>query len=645
MLRFFRTGTDHCVGIVALVLLASLAFPLLDGSALARFPGPKTSNIYIRNYYEPGDAELLSRYDLLILDADTPASVVEEIRSFGTGTKILAFIPANGTYEAAMRFPDGSIWREMYEAAETHGWWLRDTQGGHINDHGAKFTTNITTMCPPNTAGQTILDWFPTWVVNTMLVNSPVDWDGVFLDDCWVGIFWVSYDTVLNPFPIDADNNGIADLQPVLDGWYKAGTDTLVTRIRRLLPPDMIVMGNGQNHFYSLNGAMIENFPFTGYADVGCPYNYSWTWDMFGDYGYASNNQDYTSSPGLYNMINSKWIWGSRYAPISTSEFEKFKDFTLVSSMLKDGYYSLDWYDLPDTKKSHNSIWWESEYDIPFGHALGPAYQLTRSGVTIWRRDFDGGSVVLNPNATLFGPSAQDSLPLIQGWEAVLIPDGEFYVPDVIPPGRVTDLGVTQVWGDSVELQWTNAGDNDFQGTALSMVIRRSSVGPLTNANFTTGVKIQPPVSPESGGTLQRTIVRGLVSGTHYWFALRHVDESGNGALISNNCQITAGGALSGVPEAPIVPLGFDAPNPNPFVGSMVVGVMAPSAGQSIRVAVLDAAGRQVRTLMHGAHPGGRMELAWDGRDDSGRNTPAGVYFLVLSTDATIDVRKIVRSR
>ncbi|HEX7878279.1 MAG TPA: putative glycoside hydrolase [Candidatus Eisenbacteria bacterium] len=625
--------------------LAALVLTLGAPRAEARFPGPPTANIYVRNYYEPGDAELLSRYDLLALDADTPPSVIQEIRSYGTGTKILAFIPANGTYEAALNFPDGSIWREIYEAAETHGWWMKDTHGGHINDHGAKFTTNITTVCPPNAQGKTILDWFPTWVVNTLLVNNQTNWDGVFLDDCWVGIYWVSYDTQLNPYPIDANNDGVADPQAQLDEWYKAGTDTLVTRIRRQLPPDMIVMGNGQNHFYSLNGAMIENFPYTGYADAGCPYNYSWTWDMFGPWGYTNNTTNYSPNPARYNMINSKWIWGDRYNPTITADFERFKDFTLAASMLRDGYYSLDWYDLPNTKKSHHSIWWQPEYDIPFGNPLGPAYQLTRAGVTIWRRDFDGGSVVVNPNAMSFGPSIPDSLPIVPAWEAMLIKDGEFYFPDVTPPARVTDLKLTRVWADSVELEWHNSGDDGMTGQAASLVIRRSSAGMITDANFTQGVRLQPAVSPEGPGTVQRAVFRGLVPGTQYWFALRHIDDSGNAAPVSNNASAVAGGNTSGIPAPrPTIPA-LGPASPNPFNGSIAATILAPEAGTPVRLTVLDAAGRQVRTILDGPHPGGSMVADWDGRDESGASSPSGVYFLVLTSGATTDVRKIVRSR
>jgi hypothetical protein len=614
--------------------------------AEARFPGPKTANIYIRNHYEPGDTELLSRFDLLALDVDTPPAIVEEIRSYGTGTIILAFIPSNGTYMSALQFPDGSIWREVYEAAKTHDWWFYNTAGGQVSDHGGKWTTNITTQCPPNAMGQTILDWFPKFVVHTMLKNGNSVWDGVFLDDCWVGIHWITLDTELNPFPLDANRDGVADTQAQVDGWWKAGTDTLVSRIRQQLPADMIVMGNGQNKFYSMNGAMIENFPFTARSDTGCPYNYSWTWDMLGTYGYLVNEASYNPSPARVNMNNSKWIWGDRYNPIRSGDFEKFKEFTLVSAMLGDGYYSLDWYDLPDTKKSHHSIWWESEYDIPFGNALGPPYQLTRSGVTIWRRDFEGGSVVLNPAFTAFGPSIPDSLPLVGAREAKLIPAGEFYFPDLIAPARVMDLTITQAWPESLEIQWTNVGDDGFEGSAVSLTIRTSVAGPLTDANFSTGKRLLPAVAPDIAGEVQRTTIRGLTSGTLYHVALRHGDESSNWAPVSPNASIVVGPGVSGTPgggaSTPVL-LGVPAPNPSrgrvtiPFSGS-------PEAG-ALSVTILDAAGRLVRTLHQGTHPGGLVDLEWDGRTSSGAAAPSGLYFAKLEGDHTRSVRRITLAR
>jgi flagellar basal-body rod modification protein FlgD len=45
-------------------------------------------------------------------------------------------------------------------------------------------------------------------------------------------------------------------------------------------------------------------------------------------------------------------------------------------------------------------------------------------------------------------------------------------------------------------------------------------------------------------------------------------------------------------------------------------------------VALLDLAGRRVRTLQKGTMEAGRQVLTWNGRDDAGRTVPNGVYFL-----------------
>jgi hypothetical protein len=51
-----------------------------------------------------------------------------------------------------------------------------------------------------------------------------------------------------------------------------------------------------------------------------------------------------------------------------------------------------------------------------------------------------------------------------------------------------------------------------------------------------------------------------------------------------------------------------------------------------VRLAVYDVAGRLVRTLVRtDAHPAGRHQVPWDGRDDFGASMATGIYFLRLS--------------
>ena len=371
-----------------------------------------------------------------------------------------------------------------------------------------------------------------------------------------------------------------------------------------MLPPQMLVMGNGQNNFYSMNGAMIENFPFTGYPEPGCPYNYSWQWDMFGRYGYFANEAGYNPSPARIDIINTKWIYGDRYTPSRSSDFERRKRFTLVSCMLGDGFYSLDWFDQPGNKKAHHSLWWEAEYDKPIGNPVGPPYQVVHEGATIWRRDFENGAVIINPTSVTFPASLADSLPLLDAWDARLILNGEFFVQDLTPPSRVTDLRVTRVWADSAEIAWTNAGDDGLQGWSVGMTIRYSAGVLLDDGNFISGMRLLPAVSPESGGVAQTTVLGGFTPGQLYYVALRHFDEEGNVALVSNNAFFVAGNTVSEVPSRPAIDRpALSAAWPNPSAGRVGVELRIP-AGR-----IADGAGHGPRRR----RPAGAAALAWRG--------------------------------
>jgi flagellar hook assembly protein FlgD len=53
-------------------------------------------------------------------------------------------------------------------------------------------------------------------------------------------------------------------------------------------------------------------------------------------------------------------------------------------------------------------------------------------------------------------------------------------------------------------------------------------------------------------------------------------------------------------------------------------------------IAVYDASGRRIRTLIDGRLDAGRHTVLWDGTDDRGRRVATGIYFCRLeSTDST----------
>ncbi|RPJ40787.1 MAG: T9SS C-terminal target domain-containing protein, partial [Candidatus Latescibacterota bacterium] len=84
------------------------------------------------------------------------------------------------------------------------------------------------------------------------------------------------------------------------------------------------------------------------------------------------------------------------------------------------------------------------------------------------------------------------------------------------------------------------------------------------------------------------------------------------------------------------------APSPNPFRVETRVRFAVPAREESARLAVYDIAGRRVRSLASG---GAGREATWDGRDESGRVVPSGIYLFRLEAGGEVLTRKVVKTR
>jgi len=166
-------------------------------------------------------------------------------------------------------------------------------------------------------------------------------------------------------------------------------------------------------------------------------------------------------------------------------------------------------------------------------------------------------------------------------------------------------------------LQWNPNTESDLAGYR---VYRGSSMGFVPSA----ANRIATPTSPNWTDP----------GGVPYVYKLSAVDIHGNE---SGFAIVVPTGALGvdGSPQS----LAFALASTNPSHGDVTLRLALPAAAH-VRVAIYDAAGREVRSLADRDQPAGTLALAWGGEDEAGGLAPSGLYFARLVTAGrTLTVR------
>lgn len=89
--------------------------------------------------------------------------------------------------------------------------------------------------------------------------------------------------------------------------------------------------------------------------------------------------------------------------------------------------------------------------------------------------------------------------------------------------------------------------------------------------------------------------------------------------------------------------------HPNPFAVSAAINAGAVTRihyelqkPAAVTLTIVDALGRQVKTLAEGMRPAGEHQALWDGRDQSGKFAGAGIYFYRLSAQGATEMKKLI---
>jgi uncharacterized membrane protein len=215
---------------------------------------------------------------------------------------------------------------------------------------------------------------------------------------------------------------------------------------------------------------------------------------------------------------------------------------------------------------------------------------------------------------------------------------------------------VDGVWGPTQFLGWVDASEPQYGITIANCV---SADGRIAAGYASTDG------SPFTATAFVWTPATGVVD-VHGWladngvfmdpnFAIQGIQAMtpdgqqifGTGRMLTppyttKSFRITVPATLDAPAPQRVSHLELSAPRPNPSRGGAALQ-LALATESNVDLAVFDASGRRVTTLLSGRVPAGQRSVTWDGRESSGRTAPAGLYFARVVTEHGTASQRIVR--
>lgn len=711
-----RPATRTAAGLLAAAAVWYAGGTAGVANAQPPLPYPRLANMYWPTFVDSNVVNAVAKWDIAVVNSIWTDAQLARLRQLNPNIKIYFYVIA---YTVELPPASGDAWKvQNYNYALANDLWWYDKNGGIGSDWPNTRMCNITASGPTGPQGS----WRQYIAARIeQLVAAHPALDGVFLDNFWEQLSWQQQfrqlDSDCNPTHNPAGCNGVADSNAQLDSLWNAALRAFAADLRARFDvlqtgrprPLAILTNNATDYFESLNGAMVEYFPSAhSNVDYDNAYGYNWNEEILNcPGGYLVTPFDPT--PYKVQVLNGDW-WGSLWQPARGPDFERHKRFTLASTLLGDGYYSLD----AGQAFGHGNLWWEPEYDHAgrgkgwLGQPLGPPVRLLQptgpeiilngdfsAGLANWNGyPFDGGVGSLTADASTYhsapasaritltslGPGNnglykmwQDPVPLVQHQMYTL----RFWAKADAPRQRLevhlySDACPGQrCWGDRrfwIPTEWTPiemsfsskgttpAGMNIFlRGTGTVWIddwSLRTGDTTLMRRDFEHGVVLLNYTNQNQTVQLGGTFWRLKVPGNDYigvYDGARVTSEvvpySDARIVLRDSVPDLPGSGVSDAPPLATARTALAQNQPNPFNPNTEIRFTLAHDDQA-ELVVFDAAGRRVRTLLHGRVQGGiPYRIRWDGQDEAGRAQPSGVYLYRLRTPDTSLARKMILAR
>jgi len=295
--------------------------------------------------------------------------------------------------------------------------------------------------------GERIAGWPGTQMLNLarpealdLLVNSIVgrceglDLDGAFVD-CMGAAFdsWAVEIESRRKVSIDADGDGKADDVAQLNRLWVEGKQALLQRLRAAVGEKTLIMVNAQAGAEYIRPYVNGNY-YEDYVDyaIDCRMDWPTVLRLYLEecaLPHAPNCTTINASSGVWPEYEAwRRLPADECQDLLEEAYGRLRRmrFGLTTALMGDGHYG---YDLNTRWRGQH--WWYPEFDAPLGKAAGTGGP---AGDGTWRREFEGGLVIVNPQVKRAHVTlARRCRDFTTGWSgtefAIPAQDGRIYLP------------------------------------------------------------------------------------------------------------------------------------------------------------------------------------------------------------------------
>ena len=322
--------------------------------------------------------ERLAQWNVVILNHDLVAKEglsLARMRRTNPRIRLLAWVPLQGPNHGLARGvpPKGN-----------RDWYARKADGSYLVPH---WGGNLMNICTQDHAW---LKHVLTYVRQHCL--QPGGYDGLMLDCLWPA----------EPAGHDVNGDGVCDARDT--AAWRDGMLFLLRRLRVEFPAAILV-GNGGvpwpadcPYYEFANGCMHENALGDQFGGV----EWRGLWDS-----YRASLSSMSRRPAYYfiqadvRADHRTQAEAAHLRTLTENDRRRFRLGLATTLLLDGGYFGFDRGDC-----LHGQLWWFDEYNLNLGAPLG-AFQEGRYGPGTFARDFERGSVVVNPTEAAVAVSTE----------------------------------------------------------------------------------------------------------------------------------------------------------------------------------------------------------------------------------------------